>query len=206
MALCRSRAVPAVRLFDVAKRVADVFEQLGIRYCIGGSIASGIHGEYRATNDADLVADIRPEHIAPLVRELDSEFYIDADMMRGALRALSSFNLIHLSTAYKVDVYVPKNRPFDRAQIERSQLQPIPLADGRAWQAPVASAEDTVLAKLDWYRQGGEVSDRQWRDIIYILRLRTRELDMAYLRQGAAALGVADLLERAQDAAMFSAP
>jgi hypothetical protein len=198
--------VPTVSLFDVAKRVADVFDQLGIRYCIGGSIASGIHGEYRATNDADLVADIRPEHIASLVKALESEFYIDAEMMRGALRARSSFNLIHLSTAYKVDVYVPKNRPFDRAQIERSQSQPIPLADGKVWQAPVASAEDTVLAKLDWYRQGGEVSDRQWRDVIYVLRLRAGELDVAYLRQGAASLGVADLLERAQNAAKFSTP
>jgi hypothetical protein len=196
--------VPTVRLFDVAKRVADVFEQLGIRYCIGGSIASGIHGEYRATNDADLVADILPEHIAPLVQALEGEFYIDPDMMRGALRARGSFNLIHLRTAYKVDVYVPKNRLFDRAEIERSQLQPIPLADGGAWQAPVASAEDTVLAKLDWYRQGGEVSDRQWRDVIYILRLREAELDMAYLRQGAASLGVADLLEQAQVAAKLS--
>ncbi len=201
MVRCRRRALPAVRLFDVTKRVADVFEQLGIRYCVGGSIASGIHGEYRATNDADLVADIRPEHIAPLIEALGSEFYADTEMIRRALRSRSSFNLIHLGTAYKVDVYVPKDRPFDRAELERSQSQPIPLADGTAWQAPVASAEDTVLAKLDWYRQGGEVSDRQWRDIIYILRLRRSELDMAYLREGAASLGVADLLERARDAA-----
>ncbi len=138
-----------VRLFDVAKRVADVFEQLGIRYCIGGSIASGIYGEYRATNDADLVADMGAEQVAPLVRALESEFYVDAGMIRGAPRTRSSFNLIHLATAYKVDVYLPKQRPFDRAQLERSQLRPIPLADGTTWQAPVASAEDTVLAKLD---------------------------------------------------------
>jgi hypothetical protein len=197
--------VPTVSLFDVAKHVADAFDQLGIRYCIGGSIASGIHGEYRSTNDADFVADILPEHIASLVRTLKGEFYIDPDMMRGALRVRGSFNLIHLHTAYKVDVYVPKNRLFDRVEIERSQLQPIPLADGVVWQAPVASAEDTVLAKLDWYRQGGEASDRQWRDIIYILRLREAELDMAYLRQGAAWLGVTDLLERAQGAAKLSA-
>ena len=198
--------MPTVRLFDVAKRVADVFERLGIRYCIGGSIASGIHGEYRATNDADLVADILPEHITPLVQALEGEFYADADMMHGALRARSSFNLIHLRTAYKVDVYVPRDRLFDRAQIERSELQPLPLMDGATWQAPVASAEDTVLAKLDWYRQGGEISDRQWRDIIYVLRLREAELDTAYLRQGADSLGVADLLERAQTAAKLCIP
>lgn len=188
-------------LFDVARRVAEVFEQLGIRYCIGGSIASGIHGEYRATNDADLVADILPQHIAPLVRALEGEFYIDADMMAGALRARSSFNLIHLATAYKVDVYVPKRRPFDRAQIERSRSQPIPLADGAIWQAPVASAEDTVLAKLDWYRQGDEVSDRQWRDILYVLRIQAGRLDLSYLRGAATSLAVADLLERALAAA-----
>jgi hypothetical protein len=81
--------VPAVRLFDVTKRVADVFEQLGIRYCIGGSIASGIHGEYRATNDADLVADILPEHIAPLVQALESEFYQSGDPEGQRVRAAS---------------------------------------------------------------------------------------------------------------------
>jgi hypothetical protein len=186
--------------------VATVFEQLGIRYCIGGSIASGIYGEYRATNDADLIADVLPAHIDSLVSALQGEFYIDADMMRGALRARGTFNLIHLATAYKVDVYVPKSRPFDRAQIERSQLQPIPLANGTAWEAPVASAEDTVLAKLDWYRQGGEVSDRQWRDMLYVLRLQAGRLDMPYLRQGAVSLAVADLLERALDAAGYATP
>jgi hypothetical protein len=127
-------------------------------------------------------------------------------MIRGALRTRGSFNLIHLRTAYKVDVYVPKDRLFDRAELERSRTQAIPLADGSIWQAPVASAEDTVLAKLDWFRQGGEVSDRQWRDVIYILRLRKAELDASYLRRAADAIGVADLLERADREAENSPP
>jgi len=93
------------------------------------------------------------------------------------------------------DIFIPKQRPFDRAQLERRTLQVVATDPERT--AYIASAEDTILAKLDWYRQGGQVSERQWRDVLGVLRVQDNTLDMNYLRSQATALGVADLLEQA---------
>jgi hypothetical protein len=141
----------------VTMLVSDALETLGVQYVIGGSFASALHGVMRATMDADLVADLREEDIAPLVQLLGEGFYADAEMMREAI-AQRSFNLIHLESMFKVDVFVAQPRDFDRAQLARRQLQ-LFSEDPERW-VYVASAEDTVLAKLEWYRLGGEVSDR----------------------------------------------
>jgi len=133
--------------------VIDALERLGVPYLIGGSLASAVHGVARATLDADVVADLRPEHAAPLARALDEAFYVDVEAIRDAVRRRSSFNVIHLETMFKVDVFVSRRRPFDRAQFERRQAQVVATDPER--EAYVASAEDTVLTKLEWYRQGG---------------------------------------------------
>jgi len=178
--------------------VTEALEELNVPYFIGGSLASAVQGAARATMDADLVADLRPEHVDPVALALSAEFYLDAETMRSAVRRRSSFNLIHLRTMFKVDVFVNKGRPFDHAQLERRALHPLAL-DPPCW-AYIASPEDTVLAKLDWYRQGGGVSDRQWRDVISVLKVQGSRLDAAYLRTLAGRLGVADLLDRALEA------
>ena len=138
--------------------VADALEALGVPYAIGGSLASAVHGVMRATMDADLVADLRPEHAEPLVRALGDAFYADAEMIRDAIRRHGSFNLIHLGTMFKVDIFVAKPRPFDRSQLARRQLHL--LSEDPERHAYVTSAEDIILSKLEWYRQGGEVSAR----------------------------------------------
>ena len=179
----------------VTMLVADALEALGVPYAIGGSFASALHGVMRATMDADLVADLRQEDVAPFVQALGELFYANAEMMREAIGQHRSFNLIHLDSMFKVDVFVARPRDFDRAQLARRQLHL--LSEDPERRAYVASAEDTVLAKLEWYRMGGEVSDRQWRDALGVLKVQGLRLDLAYMRHMAAGLGVNDLLERA---------
>jgi hypothetical protein len=174
--------------------VIEALDDLGVRYVIGGSLASALHGVARATMDADLVADLKPQHVRPLVQKLAGAFYLDEDAVRTAVASRRSFNAIHLATMFKVDVFIPKGRPFDLAQLEHATAQLIATDPDRL--AYVASAEDTILAKLDWYRQGGEVSERQWRDVLGVVKVQGDRLDWNYLRQQAASLGLTDLLEK----------
>lgn len=175
--------------------VTKMLEQLGIAYAVGDSLASSLHGVMRSTLDVDIVADMRLEHIPLLIAALSNEFYIDNEMMRDAIAHHSSFNLIHYETAFKVDIFLRKPRPFDRMQLERRRA--VVIATNPEQSVYVVSPEDTILAKLEWYRLGGEVSERQWRDILGVLKTCADDLDFAYLRQWADELRVADLLERA---------
>lgn len=175
--------------------VVAALNKLQIPYFVGGSLATAVHGVARATMDVDLVADVRAEHAGPLVRALGADFYADAEMMRAAVCAHSSFNVIHKPTMFKVDVFIPKGRPFDQSQFERRIPQN--LTEDATEQIYIASPEDNILAKLQWYRLGGEVSDRQWRDVLNVIRIQDKRLDRTYLRQWAGELGVTDLLDEA---------
>ena len=182
----------------IASLVARALDDLGVPYFVGGSLASTLHGEPRFTRDADLVAELQPQHAEPLARALAGAFYADEESIRGAIARRGSFNAIHLTTAFKVDVFVSKRRPFDRSGFARREP-----AQGDGYEVYVSSAEDTVLAKLDWYRQGGEVSEQviseqDWRDVLAILLVQKDRLDPDYLRTWADALEVRDLLDRAQ--------
>ena len=182
-------------LLDALRPLAGALDALGVRYHLGGSIASSAHGIARASLDADLVAELKPQHVDPLASCLQSEYYIPVGILRSAVATRSSCNFIHLGTMFKVDVFVSKGRPFDDQAASRARLELI--AEGPdAPRFPVASAEDTVLAKLEWFRLGGETSERQWWDIVGVLKV-AQEPDRAYLRHWAGSLGVADLLERA---------
>ena len=174
--------------------VIEVFDQLGVLYHIGGSVASSIYGILRATIDADLIADLRLEHVRSLVIQLQTDYYIDEDMIRDAIKRRGSFNVIHLDTMLKVDVYIPKFRSFDQEELRRAQ-QEVLLEGTRPFN--IASPEGTILNKLEWYRMGGEVSDRQWNDILGVLKVQGMHLDMDYLKKWSANLKVTDLLERA---------
>ena len=179
--------------------VVRAFDALRIPYFLGGSMASSVHGIYRATADADFVAAVRPHHAEPLVSLLRPAFYADLGAIQTAAAAHRSFNVIHLDTMLKVVVFVARTDPFHLTQMRRRVLQ----ATGPDGQTSlyVASAEDTVLAKLQWYRDGGSVSDRQWNDVLGVLKVQGVSLDRTYLREWAGELGFADLLCRALDEA-----
>lgn len=180
---------------EVTLKVTDVFEKLGVPYLIAGSLASTLYGMVRTTQDSDIVAEMRPEHLQVFVSALQGEFYLDEEMIADAIQHKSSFNIIHRETMFKVDVFIPSPRPFLQAQLGRAQRQTFSLSSEIS--AKFASPEDTILSKLEWYRMGGEVSERQWRDIVGVLKTQAGELNLDYLRQWAAELHITDLLERA---------
>lgn len=182
---------------EVTLKVTRIFENLGVPYVIGGSLASTLYGMVRTTQDSDIVAKMRPEHIQTFVEALQDEFFIDEEMIAESIQRNSSFNIIHRDTMFKVDVFIPKPRPFLQSQLARAQRQSFTLESEMS--ANFTSPEDTVLAKLEWYRMGGEVSGRQWRDILGVMKTRAGELDLDYLRKWAQELNVADLLERARN-------
>lgn len=176
--------------------VVDVLERLAVRHHIGGSVASSVLGVARATLDVDLVADLRSEHISDFVVQLSDNYYVEEEMVRDAVRHRACFNVIHLATMLKVDIFVLKDRPYDRTAFERMTADTLEdKPNARTFF--VASAEDTILNKLEWYRMGDGVSDRQWRDVIGVMKVQGRGLDFEYLRHWADELGILDILERA---------
>lgn len=177
----RGGAVADTEMLTVPRLVTDVLEKLGVPYVIGGSFAGMIHGMLRATMDVDIVADLRPEHVAPFVSALGAVFYVDEQAIRQAIRQRGSFNLIHLATLFKVDIFIPQERAYDRRQLERRVAQAVSADEHeRFW---VLTAEDVVLTKLDWFRRGGEVSERQWRDVLGVIKTQGRALDIPYMKK-----------------------
>jgi hypothetical protein len=175
--------------------VVDVLEKLEVPYLIGGSFASTSYGRVRTTQDVDIVAQLQSHQVTSFVEALGDAFYADEQVIRQAIERRTNCNLIHQETMFKVDLFIPKPRLFDRQQLARRVERVIDRETAR--KAFFASVEDTILAKLEWYRLGGEVSERQWQDIQGILQLQWESLDRTYLATAAATLRVSDLLERA---------
>lgn len=176
--------------------IVEIFERLSISYSVAGSVASSAHGVARATLDVDVVADLQLEHVDPLVAAISGEYYVDRDAALDAVARRSMFNVVHLATMLKVDVYVLTSRSFDRESFRRRAHVRLDDREGARGYL-VDTPEDTILHKLEWYRAGGEISERQWSDVIGVLQIQLGALDLDYLNRWASELGVADLLERA---------
>jgi hypothetical protein len=177
----------------IAVAVTQTLERLGILHTIGGSIASSVAGEPRTTVDIDIIAAIDESDVGAFVSAFSGEFYVDEGALRRAVRERTSTNLIHHASQIKVDIHVAGGTPLDAQQLERRQR--IEIGPGRTLH--VHPPEDILLQKLRWYRKGGEVSDRQWRDIVGIVRVQGARLDRDYLARNAPVMGVPDLLDRA---------
>jgi len=180
---------------EVLRLVTSRLDQLQIPYMIVGSFASSAYGLLRSTQDADLIVDLPLQKITRLVEMFGKDFYVDPGQAEQAIKGQRSFNLIHLSSFFKVDFFILADKPFMREEFSRRVARPLDESgSARVW---LATAEDTILSKLNWYRDGGEVSEQQWRDVVGILKMQAGRLDFLYLRHWARDLGIPGLLDRA---------
>ncbi len=168
---------------DLLRRILGKLEDAGIASMLTGSFASSYHGIPRATQDIDLVITATAEQVSRLVRALPpADYYVDEQAALDAHHHQTQFNIIDLATGWKIDLIVRKDRPFSRTEFERrirTEVEGVSLH--------VATAEDIVLAKLEWARMSG--SSRQLEDVIGLLRVRG-PLDQAYLARWVGRLGV----------------
>ena len=181
---------------DAFLRVLGVLGRMEIPYLVGGSIASSIHGISRPTMDADLVADLKADQVDEFASLLHRDFYADAPMIREALARGRSFNLIHYATTFKIDIFPLRSDQYSRVSFARRTFEESLSFGPEPIECAVATAEDTILRKLEWYRAGGETSERQWNDLRGVVQVSGHTLDREYLRRWAKHLRVDDLLER----------
>lgn len=175
--------------------LARVLEELGIAYAVGGSLASGAWGEPRSTHDVDLIAAIADSDVRALIERLSGRFYVDPEAVLAGLRSGRAFNLVDLELHQKLDVFPARDVLLDRAQIERAVRCELEEG-GRTF--PITSPELVVLRKLDWFRKGDGISERQWRDVLAVLRIQGDRLDRALMDDLAARSDLTDLLQRAR--------
>jgi hypothetical protein len=181
-------------LLAVVLPIVEVLEKLNVPYLVGGSVASSLHGIPRSTNDCDMVADIKETQIGDFVSDLQDRYYLSEEAIRSAIRQQSSFNLIHLETMLKVDIFVLKNADFEQITFSRQQSVQIEKAQ-RAFN--FYQPEDIALHKLVWYDAGGRMSEKQWLDILGIFKVQAANLDKAYIEEWGQLLGLADLVQKA---------
>jgi hypothetical protein len=184
-----------MEILDILQRVILRLEELKIPYMVSGSAASSFHAFVRTTQDGDLVVALDPDQVEKFASAFTPEFYLDRSTIYRSLQMGSSFNLIHLESSLKIDFFPLRKRSF--SQEEFSRRQPRLLLKESSSPAYVATAEDTILSKLEWFRAGGEASENQWKDVVGILKVQAGSLDLPYLNQWARELHVEDLLERA---------
>jgi hypothetical protein len=189
---------PLTLALDMAQRL----EKLGITYLVGGSVASSLLGEPRATLDLDLVVDLRLSQVPDFLSTVKPRFYVSAEAVLEAIRNESSFNLIDLETTEKIDIFILKNQPYCQQEMSRRQHLLISANPEQFLYFP--TAEDVIIQKLVWYRLGASQSDRQWRDVLGVLKVQFGKLDLSYLHYWALELELSDLLARSLIEAGYS--
>ncbi len=172
------------------------FNELGILYYISGSIASSALGKARATMDVDMVTNLQHFHIKALSEKLNKIYYFDEAMIRDAITTKSSFNIIHLETMLKIDIFILKDQPYQLSAFGRKIKDKLEN-EPDSMDVYLSSAEDIILNKLVWYKNGGEISERQWSDVIGVIKVQGKNLDKEYLIKWAEQLDVTALIIKA---------
>ena len=174
----------------------EVLDEFEIPYHIGGSVASSVFGIARSTMDIDMVVAMTGDRVVALAKRLEATYYVSEDSIIEAVARKSSFNLVHLETMLKIDVFILKTRAFDLAAFQRRRKDHLD-SENPQMKYYITSPEDIILKKLEWYQKGDMKSERQWNDIIGVLKVQGDSLDLVYCKKWAQQLGVAELLERA---------
>lgn len=170
--------------------IVAILDELEIPHMVVGSFASTLHGEPRTTQDLDLVIDPTPQQLDQLVTGLDPDaFYVDPEVAREALRRRAMFNVIEIGTGWKLDLIIRKARPFSIEELRRRQVITM-----LGTEVATATAEDTIIAKLEWAKLGS--SERQLEDVAGIVRVRSGSLDLRYLERWVRELGLEELWQR----------
>jgi hypothetical protein len=182
-------------LIKAFEPVTKLFDEIGVQYYVGGSIASSMLGLSRTTMDVDMVSTITINKVDDLYEGLKSKYYIDKEMIIDAIKNHSSFNIIHIETMFKIDIFVLKDRDYDKESFFRKKIDS--FEDGNnSIDIYISSPEDIILNKLEWYRIGGEISERQWNDVKGVIKVQDKNLDFNYLKKWAKEICVSDLLEK----------
>ncbi|WP_373478785.1 hypothetical protein [Geminocystis sp.] len=179
---------------ELALLIAEILESLDIVYFVEGSVASSLWGESRATLDLDLVADLKVEKIDNFIAKVDPLFYLSEEAVKQAIINKSCFNLIHFFTSEKIDIFIPNQSSLIQTEIERRTLQTVTENGSYLY---LATPEDIILQKLIWYRDGNKISERQWRDVLGVLKVQSTDLDFNYLKYWAELENLSDLLNQA---------
>jgi hypothetical protein len=178
-----------VDIFELAAFVGSICDAEGIPYFVTGSVASSFYGRGRSTEDVDIAVALDGGHVEALCRHFEGErWYVSLEAARDAARRRGMFNVIDTRSAYKIDFICLPDTPYAREQLSRARKLRSP--DGQEVMA--ASAEDVVLNKLLFFREGQ--SDKHMKDIGRIIETSGAELDLKYLHGWAARLGVAEEL------------
>lgn len=188
-------SVGETRHIEVIERFVDVLDRLGIIYAIGGSVASSAYGTMRFTQDADIAVQPFGPVADRFYDAIKDEFYISNEAMREALDSCGSFNVIHLETSFKIDIFVQGPGEFEQRLLARRRKAR--LSDAGHMDLDVVSPEDIVLLKLRWFNRIGGTSERQWSDVLGVLGVQGNALDFEYLTASARELGLEELLNRA---------
>lgn len=188
-------------VLDVALLVGAAIDAVGGEYFVGGSVASSLQGEPRATNDIDMVVAMLGYRVPAFASKLGSDFEVDQAMLREALSRGGSANIFYLPMVTKVDIFGLGDLLYDEIEFARRRRVRVRTSGEELW---VKSPEDTILRKLLWYRAGGEVSEKQWRDVVEVIRIRGPQLEDAHLDTWASRLDLVTLLARARSSAMQS--
>jgi hypothetical protein len=177
---------------SLASMIANRLESLGINYYIGGSLVSSLLGESRYSEDLDLVIEVAPYQSSDLIQALENEFYISEIAVEDALYGrCTSFNIISLASSEKIDLFIARTDPFSRSKMARR----IKYSLSNRTSVWLCSAEDIILQKLLWGKASR--SEKQWRDVLGVLKVQCETLDYSYLTDWADELGLLDSLTQA---------